>query len=60
MWRRQIKPGIEKVNLCSAKQVARWFCQGNVDEVYLAFIQLVKDEEQRIVPLVLEKTGNGM
>ena len=54
-----MKPSIEIVNLCSTKQVARWFCWRKVDEAYLAFIRQVKDEEQRIVPVVLEKTKTG-
>ena len=57
--RRQQKPSIEKVNLCSAKQVARWFRWRKVDQAYLAFIQLVHDEEKRIVPVVPEKTETG-
>ena len=54
-----MKPSIETVNLCSAKQVARWFLWRNVDQVYLAFIQPVKDEEQKIVPVVPEKMKTG-
>ena len=54
-----MKPGIEATNLCSAKQVARWFRRRKVDEAYLAFIRPVKDEEKRIVPVVPEKTEIG-
>ena len=51
---------IETVNLCSAKQIALWFRRRKVDQVYLGFIRLVKDEkEQEIVPMVLEKTAAG-
>ena len=57
--RRQMKHSIETINLCSAKQVARWFHQRKVDEAYLAFIRPVKDEEKRIVPVVPEKTETG-
>ena len=59
MQRQHIKPSSETVNLHSAKQVARWFRWRNVDEAYLAFIWPVKDEEQKIVPIVLEKTETG-
>ena len=38
MRRRQVKPSIETINPCSAKQVARWFRRRKVDEAYLAFI----------------------
>ena len=31
----------------------------NVDEAYLAFIQLAKDEECKIVPIVPEKAETG-
>ena len=54
-----MKPSIETVHLCSAKQVARWFRQRKVDEAYLAFIRLVQDEEKRIVLVVLEKMETG-
>ena len=54
-----MKPSIETINLCSAKQVAPWFCWRNVDEAYLAFIRQVKDEVKRIVPVVPEKTEMG-
>ena len=54
-----MKASIETVNLCSAKLVARWFCQRKVDEAYLASIRPVEDEEKRIVPIVLEKTETG-
>ena len=56
--RRQQKPSIETVNLCSAKQVARWFRRRKVDQAYLAFIRPVHDEEE-IVPVVPEKTETG-
>ena len=39
--------------------MARWFCRRNVDKAYLAFIWLVKSEEQKIVPIVLKKTETG-
>ena len=56
MGRHHVKPIIETVNLCSAKQVERWFRQRTVDQAYLGFIRLVKDEkEQKIVPMVSEK-----
>ena len=56
MRRHHIKPIIETVNLCSAKQVERWFRWRKVDQAYLGFIQLIKDEkEQKIVPVVPEK-----
>ena len=54
-----MKPSIKTVNLCSAKQVARWFHQRKVDEVYLAFIRPVQDEEKRIVLVVPEKAEMG-
>ena len=54
-----MKPSIEIVNLCSAKQVAQWFRRRKVDEAYLAFIQPVKDEEKSIVPFVSENTEMG-
>ena len=54
-----MKPSIKIVNLCNAKQVARWFRQRKVDEAYLAFIRPVQDEEKKIVPVVLEKTETG-
>ena len=57
--KRQMKPSIETINLCSAKQVGRWFRRRKVDEAYLAFIQPVKDEEKRIVPVVPKKTETG-
>ena len=38
MWRRQVKPNVEAVNLCSVKQVAQWFRWRNVDEAHLAYI----------------------
>ena len=41
------------------KQVAQWFRQRKVDEAYLAFIRPVKDEEKRIVPIVLKETEMG-
>ena len=48
---------IEMVNLCNAKQVTRWFRRQKVDQAYLGFIRLVKDEkEQKVVPIVPEKT----
>ena len=50
---------IETINLCSAKQMARWFCQRNVDEAHLAFIQPVKDEKQKAVLAILEKMETG-
>ena len=59
MRKRQMKPIIEIVNLCSAKQVARWFHWRKVDKAYFAFIPPVKDEEKRIVPIVPEKTKTG-
>ena len=54
-----MKPSIETISLCSAKQVARWFHRRKVDEVYLAFIRPVKDEEKRIVPVVPENMETG-
>ena len=59
MQRRQIKSSIEIANLCSAKQLARWFHWRKMDEAYLALIRPVKDEEQKIVPIVLEKMEMG-
>ena len=56
--RRQQKPSIETVNLCSAKQVARWFRRRKVDQAYLAFIRPVHDEKE-IVLVVPEKTETG-
>ena len=56
--RRQQKPSIETVNLCSAKQVARWFRRRKVEQAYLAFIRPVHDKEE-IVPVVPEKTETG-
>ena len=58
--RHHIKPIIETVNLCNAKQVERWFRRQKVDQAYLGFIRLVKDErEEKIVPVVPEKTATG-
>ena len=54
-----MKPNIKIVNLCTAKQVARWFRRRKVDEAYLAFIRPIKNEEKRIVPIVPEKTETG-
>ena len=60
MRRHHVKPIIETVNLCSAKQVERWFRRWKVDQAYLGFIRLVTDEkEQKIVPVVPEKTATG-
>ena len=54
--RHHVKPIIETVNLCNAKQVARWFHWREVDQAYLGFIRLVKDEkEQKIVPMIPKK-----
>ena len=48
---------METVDLCSAKQVARWFRRWKVGQAYLEFIRLGKDiKEQKIVPVVPEKT----
>ena len=44
---------------CPRQQVARWFCQRKANDVYLAFIRPVQDEEKRIVPIVPEKTETG-
>ena len=60
VWRHHVKPIIETVNLCSAKQVKRWFLRQKVDQAYLGFNRLVKDEkEQKIVLVVPEKTATG-
>ena len=40
-----VKSIIETVNLCSAKQVERWFRRQKVDQAYLGFTRLVKDEK---------------
>ena len=50
-----MKPSIETANLCNAKQVAQWFRWRKVDGAYLASIQLVKDEEKRVVLVVPER-----
>ena len=44
--RHHVKPIIETVNLCSRKQVERWFRWRKVDQAYLGFIPLVKDEKE--------------
>ena len=58
--RHQVKPIIEAVNLCSSKQVARWFRRRKVDQAYLVLIRLVKGEkEQKILSVVPVKTATG-
>ena len=54
-----MKPSIETINLCSVKQVARWFHRRKVDEAHLAFIRPVNDEEKKTVPVVPENTETG-
>ena len=57
---RQVKPIIETVNLCSAKQVAQWFRGRKVDQTYLRLIRLVMDEkEQKTVSVVSKKIAVG-
>ena len=47
------------VNVCTAKQMVKWFRRHTNDAVYLGVIWLVKSEGREVVPVVTEKTEVG-
>ena len=50
---------IEMVNVCTAKQMVKWFHRNAGTTAYLGVIRLVKSEEREVVPVVPEKNEIG-
>ena len=50
---------IEMVNVCTAKQMVKWFRRNAGITAYLGVIRLVKAEEREVVPVVPEKNETG-
>ena len=58
-WYQSEKSDLEMVNVCTAKQMMKWFCHHVDEAAYLRVIRLVKSEEREAILVVPKKTKVG-